>query len=882
MSFLPSFTTAAFAIAGLCCALGPVIIHLLNRRRFRVVQWAAMDFLREAIKRNRRIMQFRDLLLLLLRVAAVIFFGLALARPYYSASEEEYDASAPLHAVLIVDNSLSMGYQYEEFGETLLDRAKQVGKQFVDELPKGSRVSVVPLCGSGEAISPDPYRRKEDAVDALDKIEVVDRAGSIHLAASRASTACESAPRLAKRVVLLSDQQSENWRGAGSAKQFEAIPSMQIVDVSPETEVENTWVSGLAIQDGVADVETPTTFVVELRHRGPSERKDVQVTLWVDGAHSETKTVSLQPGEGTREITFEHTFSRDDVYRHRFDSNGESAADETGQGYVRPVFVPVKVSLPTDRLPEDDDRHLIVPVVASLPVVFLDQVSAANENPQKGIYGETFHLRKLLAPRTRRVTATSSRSTDELIRIDHISSNELSAEDLRERIRRARLVVIGGVAAPSDEVVDVLREYVLQGGQVVLAGGGRFDPARWSELAWRDGAGILPAPLSPEPVGASLQEDPANAKWFYLDFNSLKHHDYFVLAGNSEEQLTDLYSKPLFFKAVSADVSDATKSALIDEEKKRLAEVFVFLEESESRAEDRADKSTLSKDDESTQAEDEQRLSRVAPNWLQFGGSLLAHYEQARRLPDEDRQAWIEREAQRSTPSVLARFDNGIPFMVERNIGQGRVLFVSTGVFTGSGATLSGWNTLSQTHAVALFDRVLRAMMESTLPQRNFEAIEEIVFNVPKDGDTRYQLTRPGAEEVREDLFAEGAEIRSVTIQNALTRGTYEVTAYEAGGEQESDQEDVKRWVTPLGINGPAEESDLIYLTRDQFDERNSEQRLRWVGRDESISLAGSQVRGQNWWKYLALAVLLLLLIEMGMLAWFSAARQTTNTNGNS
>ena len=233
MSFLPSFTTAAFAIAGLCCALGPVIIHLLNRRRFRVVQWAAMDFLREAIKRNRRIMQFRDLLLLLLRVAAVIFFGLALARPYYSASEEEYDASAPLHAVLIVDNSLSMGYQYEEFGETLLDRAKQVGKQFVDELPKGSRVSVVPLCGSGEAISPDPYRRKEDAVDALDKIEVVDRAGSIHLAASRASTACESAPRLAKRVVLLSDQQSENWRGAGSAKQFEAIPSMQIVDLFP-------------------------------------------------------------------------------------------------------------------------------------------------------------------------------------------------------------------------------------------------------------------------------------------------------------------------------------------------------------------------------------------------------------------------------------------------------------------------------------------------------------------------------------------------------------------------------------------------------------------------------------------------------------------------
>ena len=47
-------------------ALGPVAIHLLNRRRYRVLQWAAMDFLREAIQRNRRILQLRDLLLLLL------------------------------------------------------------------------------------------------------------------------------------------------------------------------------------------------------------------------------------------------------------------------------------------------------------------------------------------------------------------------------------------------------------------------------------------------------------------------------------------------------------------------------------------------------------------------------------------------------------------------------------------------------------------------------------------------------------------------------------------------------------------------------------------------------------------------------------------------
>ena len=32
----------------------PIIIHLLSKRKFRIVNWAAMDFLLEANRRNRR------------------------------------------------------------------------------------------------------------------------------------------------------------------------------------------------------------------------------------------------------------------------------------------------------------------------------------------------------------------------------------------------------------------------------------------------------------------------------------------------------------------------------------------------------------------------------------------------------------------------------------------------------------------------------------------------------------------------------------------------------------------------------------------------------------------------------------------------------------
>lgn len=258
-----TFTSLAFLAAGTACAAGPIIIHLLNRRRYKVVQWAAMDFLRQAMQRNRRILQIRDIILLVLRTAAVFLFGLALARPFFASRQEEFNDRQPLHAVIVVDNSLSMGY--ESLEGTLLDKAKDRARQLIDKLPAGSRMSIIPACGSSEAVSPDPYDTKENALEALSRIEIVDRTATLQGAVNVARTASKTS-ELAKRVVFISDQQKLNWQDH-QASTFEDLP-MQVVDVAP-SDWENTWISDLRVQDGLADVETPTTIVVELRHHGP-------------------------------------------------------------------------------------------------------------------------------------------------------------------------------------------------------------------------------------------------------------------------------------------------------------------------------------------------------------------------------------------------------------------------------------------------------------------------------------------------------------------------------------------------------------------------------------------------------------------------------------
>src|SRR4030042_1091718 len=164
------FLAPMFAVVGLVAAAGPILIHLLNRRRYRVVPWAAMDFLREAIFRNRRIMQLRDLLLLALRTLCILAFGAAMAQPFLGSSVVTVDRDQPVHAVLLMDNSLSMGYR--ELDGTLLDQAKNQARELIEELPRGSRISVLPICGPGargrgSGVSYTAHYTKEDALSAL-------------------------------------------------------------------------------------------------------------------------------------------------------------------------------------------------------------------------------------------------------------------------------------------------------------------------------------------------------------------------------------------------------------------------------------------------------------------------------------------------------------------------------------------------------------------------------------------------------------------------------------------------------------------------------------------------------------------------------------------
>ena len=72
-----AFVAPWFLFAGAGMVSVPIVIHLLNRRRFKTVYWAAMEFLLKALKKNRRRLRFEQLLLLATRCLVLLLLGMA-------------------------------------------------------------------------------------------------------------------------------------------------------------------------------------------------------------------------------------------------------------------------------------------------------------------------------------------------------------------------------------------------------------------------------------------------------------------------------------------------------------------------------------------------------------------------------------------------------------------------------------------------------------------------------------------------------------------------------------------------------------------------------------------------------------------------------------
>jgi hypothetical protein len=158
-------------------------------------------------------------------------------------------AGQPVHAILVFDNSLSMAYA--PLDKSRLELAQDKARQFIRDLPAGSDVTVIPICEQGDAWFGDVYDSKEDAMDAVARIAIVDRAArldGLSAIVKRAKQQAGTAPT--KRLVVFSDMQQTTWGNASGVQGLDELGDVQFVALqsSDNGADENSWIESLQLR----------------------------------------------------------------------------------------------------------------------------------------------------------------------------------------------------------------------------------------------------------------------------------------------------------------------------------------------------------------------------------------------------------------------------------------------------------------------------------------------------------------------------------------------------------------------------------------------------------------------------------------------------------
>ncbi|MFO0849977.1 MAG: VWA domain-containing protein [Gemmataceae bacterium] len=499
-ALLASFAVPTVAVAGAVAAIAvPVLIHLLSRQRYQVVDWAAVRFLLAAQKAHRR--RIDRWLLLAARVLALLLplLGMLAVTPWaerlwqwVSPGPSEVVSNAPrTHRVFVLDASLSMTARAD--GRTRFETAVGRVEQAIRAANAGDGFSLIVLGNGAQAVVPGPATDPEKVLAELHAVPVThcatDLSAGLALVADTLARSPRAYPR--RQVVLVTDLQRTSWTGLlpksdGSPPDLwqRILPRAEVVAVDcAGADTDNLAIADLSLADPLPLVDTPTAVAVSVQNFGRTDRGPIRLELHLGRPGGGTADGSLLPVEqrvidsipAGQRVTV--TFALDSAARFR----------EPGVHLLQARLVD------GDDLAADDRRTLAVEVRAGLPVVVVNGQPAAEPLKRASEY-----LAEALAPGGRPAPGNPARPrTLSLTEFADPAIGDLSAVDC---------VFLCDLPTITPAQVARLEAHLKRGGGVVIGLGpnAAANAELYNRVLFNDGNGPLPGKL----LGVAVDDGP--------------------------------------------------------------------------------------------------------------------------------------------------------------------------------------------------------------------------------------------------------------------------------------------------------------------------------------------------------------------------------------
>lgn len=478
-----SFLTLPFMFwLGLIAIASPIIIHLLNRRRFKIIDWAAMDFLLNANKKNRKRIQLENLILLILRCIAMFLVGLLLSRPFFPNDANLFGDNQQFERIVVLDDSYSMNVRLGN--KTLFEVAKEKIKEFAKVLAKDKATNTLSiyLASSIEQPAVTNMDVTEETLteigDAIDELQCSDFAARFDEGLRTMSDLTSGRRESKNRIFyLVTDLRQHDWWSSSQSEEGHPAQVLlktisqntplgcYIVDVGQEIKnVNNLAITDIRPESAISS-GVDTTFHVTVVNYGDQAVNNVRLDFFEsEGAVAKSEFISrIEPGESkavvksfpvTYELESPEGFEDLDVLANQV-------------GYWK-VWASVHVDdVEQDLVEVDSKRHYAAKVKRGVSVLLIDGDPSAIEDR-----AETYYLRRAIRP-----VDSNSGLLPTVVGVTELSSVDFS---------RYQIIYLCNVDELSEGQLAKLEEWVGNGGSLVFMLGDQVNESIFNKQFYFD------------------------------------------------------------------------------------------------------------------------------------------------------------------------------------------------------------------------------------------------------------------------------------------------------------------------------------------------------------------------------------------------------------
>ncbi|MBX3354069.1 MAG: VWA domain-containing protein [Phycisphaeraceae bacterium] len=459
------------ALAALASVAVPILIHLLLRRRKRVIQWAAMDLLARAMRRDRRRQRLERWLLLAARCLLLALAGVAIAQPFMASSAGGPRMSRTLW--LVIDDGVASAERFPD-GGTALSRSRDEAQRAIAALAPGDRVGVITAAEPVRRAIDPPTADLQSVLSFLDGLTPAFTGSDLPQALREAARSTDGRDEGRMEILLLSAFRRGSLDLGTPPPVLEgALPrGARLLALQPPGQAsENAWIAEIeALRRGdeaLSQQERPIRLAIERSGTGLA-RSQRRVTAVGVG----TSAVDAPLERGERRAGVDLRLRQD------------SMTPEEGEL--------ISIQLDPDAQPRDDERFLVLPVEQAPRVMVVDRRTFSGRGDLERLSAGAWMARAIEPGRGGRV------------QVDEIDPGSLD----RTLLARSEVVFLARPDLLMPEGWSLLREFVDRGGALVVTPTTDDVGQRWVE-AFR---GSL-APSWRLDADIEMLTDPAASPW---------------------------------------------------------------------------------------------------------------------------------------------------------------------------------------------------------------------------------------------------------------------------------------------------------------------------------------------------------------------------------